>query len=84
MYICGFLADQFGLTETEKNQLHRAAQIYKFDLVTGMVGEFPELQGVMGDKYAVLRTQLSVKQSVNTTCQLVLTVTYQSRRSVLS
>ncbi|MFC6202524.1 glycine--tRNA ligase subunit beta [Lactiplantibacillus nangangensis] len=55
MYISGFLANQFGLTEAEKNQLHRAAQIYKFDLVTGMVGEFPELQGVMGDKYAVLK-----------------------------
>ena len=55
MYISGFLANQFGLSETEKNQLHRAAQIYKFDLVTGMVGEFPELQGVMGDKYAVLK-----------------------------
>ncbi|AVK63105.1 glycine--tRNA ligase subunit beta [Lactobacillus sp. CBA3606] len=55
MYISGFLANRFGLTETEKNQLHRAAQIYKFDLVTGMVGEFPELQGVMGEKYAVLK-----------------------------
>ncbi|RRK10027.1 glycine--tRNA ligase subunit beta [Lactiplantibacillus garii] len=55
MYISGFLANQFGLSETEKNQLHRAAQIYKFDLVTGMVGEFPELQGVMGEKYAVLK-----------------------------
>lgn len=55
MVISAFLADRFGLTETEKNQLHRAAQIYKFDLVTVMVGEFPELQGVMGDKYAVLK-----------------------------
>ncbi|MFD1422075.1 glycine--tRNA ligase subunit beta [Lactiplantibacillus songbeiensis] len=55
MYIGGLLADRFGLTETEKNQLHRAAQIYKFDLVTGMVGEFPELQGVMGEKYAILK-----------------------------
>ncbi|WP_455387232.1 glycine--tRNA ligase subunit beta [Lactiplantibacillus pentosus] len=55
MVISAFLADRFGLTETEKNQLHRAAQIYKFDLVTGMVGEFPELQGIMGDKYAVLK-----------------------------
>ena len=55
MVISDFLADRFGLTETEKNQLHRAAQIYKFDLVTGMVGEFPELQVVMGDKYAVLK-----------------------------
>ncbi|MFC6181923.1 glycine--tRNA ligase subunit beta [Lactiplantibacillus daowaiensis] len=55
MYIGDFLAKRFNLSETEKNQLHRAAQIYKFDLVTGMVGEFPELQGVMGEKYAVLK-----------------------------
>jgi len=55
MYISGFLADRFGLSETEKNQLHRASQIYKFDLVSGMVGEFPELQGVMGEKYALLK-----------------------------
>ena len=26
----------------------RAAQLCKADLVTGMVGEFPELQGIMG------------------------------------
>lgn len=30
----------------------RAAQLAKADLVTGMVGEFPELQGVMGRYYA--------------------------------
>ncbi len=30
----------------------RAAKLCKADLVTGMVGEFPELQGVMGDYYA--------------------------------
>jgi glycyl-tRNA synthetase beta chain len=30
----------------------RAAQLCKADLVTGMVGEFPELQGVMGRYYA--------------------------------
>ncbi len=28
--------------------------IYKFDLLTGMVGEFDELQGIMGEKYALL------------------------------
>ncbi len=32
----------------------RAADIYKFDLLTGMVGEFDELQGIMGEKYALL------------------------------
>ncbi len=31
----------------------RAAWLAKADLVTGMVGEFPELQGVMGGYYAV-------------------------------
>ncbi len=30
----------------------RAARLAKCDLVTGMVGEFPELQGVMGGHYA--------------------------------
>ena len=30
----------------------RAARLAKADLVTGMVGEFPELQGIMGGHYA--------------------------------
>ncbi len=33
-------------------QARRAAELAKADLVTGMVGEFPELQGVMGSYYA--------------------------------
>jgi glycyl-tRNA synthetase beta chain len=33
-------------------QADRAAQLAKADLVTDMVGEFPELQGVMGGYYA--------------------------------
>jgi len=36
-----------------KNAL-RAASICKFDLPTLMVNEFPELQGVMGEKYALI------------------------------
>jgi glycyl-tRNA synthetase beta chain len=32
---------------------HRAAEIAKCDLLTEMVGEFPELQGVMGRYYAL-------------------------------
>ncbi|MFL5367643.1 MAG: glycine--tRNA ligase subunit beta [Myxococcales bacterium] len=32
--------------------LGRAAQVLKSDLATGMVGEFPDLQGVMGRVYA--------------------------------
>lgn len=33
--------------------VNRAAHLCKTDLVTGMVGEFPELQGVMGRYYAL-------------------------------
>ncbi|SFT06803.1 glycine--tRNA ligase subunit beta [Methylobacterium sp. yr668] len=33
----------------------RAARLAKADLVTEMVGEFPELQGLMGRKYAALQ-----------------------------
>jgi glycyl-tRNA synthetase beta chain len=35
-----------------KATVERAATLAKADLVTGMVGEFPELQGVMGREYA--------------------------------
>ncbi|HWA17470.1 MAG TPA: glycine--tRNA ligase subunit beta [Devosia sp.] len=34
-------------------QTRRAAMLAKADLVTGMVGEFPELQGIMGRYYAL-------------------------------
>jgi len=39
--------------EIEKRAL-RAAFLAKADLVTNMVYEFPELQGIMGEKYALL------------------------------
>jgi glycyl-tRNA synthetase beta chain len=52
--IAAHLADIAQLTESEKNDVARAADIYKFDLLTGMVGEFDELQGMMGEKYALL------------------------------
>ncbi len=35
--------------------VERAAFLCKADLVTGMVGEFPELQGIMGSAYAKLQ-----------------------------
>ncbi|GEA75968.1 glycine--tRNA ligase beta subunit [Latilactobacillus sakei] len=53
--IAQFLGQKFGLSEAELVDLQRASDIYKFDLVTGMVGEFAELQGVMGEKYALLQ-----------------------------
>lgn len=51
--IAGHVARQLGLTETERATVQRAALLCKADLVTQMVGEFPELQGVMGQKYAL-------------------------------
>lgn len=50
--VAQLIADKFGLSDQDKKDLARAAKIYKFDLVTNMVGEFSELQGVMGEKYA--------------------------------
>jgi glycyl-tRNA synthetase beta chain len=41
-----------GRTATLADQAERAARLAKADLVTGMVGEFPELQGLMGGYYA--------------------------------
>ncbi|SDB10850.1 glycyl-tRNA synthetase beta chain [Streptococcus henryi] len=52
--IAAYLAEKADLTAEETADLDRAAQIYKFDLLTGMVGEFDELQGIMGEKYALL------------------------------
>ncbi len=46
-----------GLAEGERNKLvekaKRAARLCKADLTSGVVGEFPELQGVMGRYYAL-------------------------------
>ena len=37
-----------GVVKADADQVERAARLAKADLVTGMVGEFPELQGVIG------------------------------------
>jgi glycyl-tRNA synthetase beta chain len=39
------------------NQCRRAAMLCKADLLTGVVGEFPELQGIMGGEYAAHDTE---------------------------
>src|SRR5262245_13222708 len=41
-----------GAVDANKEDARRAAQLAKADLVSGMVGEFPELQGLMGRYYA--------------------------------
>lgn len=46
------IAAKLGVSQEEAKQVDRIAEIAKFDLVTNMVGEFPELQGIMGEDYA--------------------------------
>jgi glycyl-tRNA synthetase beta chain len=41
-----------GAVDANPQDARRAAQLSKADLVSGMVGEFPELQGLMGRYYA--------------------------------
>ncbi len=47
--VAGFVAQKLG---ADLAQTQRAARLLKCDLLTGMVGEFPELQGLMGGYYA--------------------------------
>ena len=45
-----FISDQMSIN---KEKVEIAASISKSDLVSGLVGEFPELQGVMGKYFAI-------------------------------
>ncbi len=47
------ISEQLGLNELEKTEVESTASLCKADLVTQMVYEFPELQGIMGEKYAL-------------------------------
>ena len=51
--LAGFIAASLRPQDGElKRACERAADLCKADLLTGVVGEFPELQGVMGGEYA--------------------------------
>ncbi|MGJ5674869.1 MAG: glycine--tRNA ligase subunit beta [Nostochopsis sp.] len=47
------IAEQLQLNPEQSHHVHRAALLCKADLVSQMVYEFPELQGIMGQKYAL-------------------------------
>lgn len=50
-----WLAEQWfsgGVAQADVAGSDRAAELAKCDLITGMVGEFPELQGIVGGLYA--------------------------------
>ena len=47
------ITNQLQLNPAQTQYIQRAALLCKADLVTQMVYEFPELQGIMGEKYAL-------------------------------
>ena len=51
--IASLIANQLQLTAEENLHIARAALLCKADLVTQMVYELPEMQGIMGQKYAL-------------------------------
>ena len=51
--LCDYIADGLQVEQKVKKDLLRSAHLCKADLVTEMVKEFPELQGIMGKEYAV-------------------------------
>ncbi|HLQ96416.1 MAG TPA: glycine--tRNA ligase subunit beta [Pseudogracilibacillus sp.] len=53
MSIASKIGEQLQLADDVMRRTKRAAEIAKFDLVTAMVNEFTELQGLMGEKYAL-------------------------------
>ena len=54
MEVASTIASQLELTEEQQKEIESTALLCKADLVTQMVYEFPELQGVMGEKYALV------------------------------
>ncbi len=50
--LTNIITEKLSFSSQDKVDADRAAEIGKFDLVTNMVNEFPELQGVMGERYA--------------------------------
>ncbi len=52
--LSALIADLLKVSAEDKKNSIRAAQLSKADLVTGMVTEFTELQGIMGREYAKL------------------------------
>lgn len=51
IYIAGYVPG------ADEKDVKRAARLCKSDLTTGMVGEFPELQGLMGRYYALAQNE---------------------------
>ncbi|MDD4601334.1 MAG: glycine--tRNA ligase subunit beta, partial [Negativicutes bacterium] len=60
-----FIAKEISLNEHVISDTSRAAKLAKADLVTAMVNEFTELQGIMGREYALLNGEnVSVAKAI--------------------
>ena len=62
--IVELLSEQLDLSDKQTQQAIRAAKLCKADLVTKMVGEFPELQGYIGQKYAAVHEPQPVADAI--------------------
>lgn len=63
--MAGVISEFIELTADEQASLDRVSSIYKFDLVTQMVGEFPALQGTIGKLYAEERGEdIAVSEAI--------------------
>jgi len=51
--LVSYLEEYFNLNNEEREILNRAVELYKADLGTLMVSEYPELHGIMGEIYAL-------------------------------
>jgi len=50
-----FIGQELGLSDEQKDNIIKISELSKTDLATGMVYEFPELQGIIGREYAKLQ-----------------------------
>ena len=58
MEVAQQIVEQLNLGEQDRQEIESTAMLCKADLVTQMVYEFPELQGIMGQKYALVSGEL--------------------------
>ncbi len=64
-HLASVISAELSLSGQEKTNLSRAAKLSKADLLTQMVGEFPELQGVIGRYYALeSREEAAVAEAI--------------------
>lgn len=61
-HVARFLNQWIGLPQ---DALREAVELSKADLVSGVVGEFPELQGIMGGYYANHQGKASIAQAIS-------------------